>query len=81
MQRTLQDDLGSYFTEDEQRSIEIGLSEKFARSRHPNFDEIIAPVFGEMGGDPELRRKLLSQADIAESCYRYGTEGTEASDS
>ena len=70
--RSLQDDLGSYFDEAEQRAIEIGLSEKLARGRHANYDKVIGPVFKEMAGDAELRRKLLSQTDIADACYRYG---------
>ncbi len=61
MNRTLQDDLDSYFDEVEVRSIEIGLSEKLARGRHANFDEVIALVFREMAEDGELRRQLLSQ--------------------
>ena len=81
MQRTLQDDLGSYFTEDEQRAIEIGLSEKLARGRHSNFDEIIAPVFREMASDGELRRQLLSHIDIASAVYEYGTKHAMTADS
>ena len=69
---TLDNELDSYFDPVERRGIEIGLSEKFARGRHPNFDEVIEPVFQEMGSDPELRRRLLSQDDIAESCYQHG---------
>ena len=75
MNRTLEDDLGSYFDEVEVRAIEIGLSEKLARDRHSNFDEVIAPVFREMASDGELRRQLLSQTDIASAVYQYGTEG------
>ena len=71
-ERNLQDDLGSYFDETEQRAIEIGLSEKLARGRHSNFDEVIAPVFVEMANDGELRRQLLSAVDIADACFRYG---------
>ena len=72
MKRNLQDDLSSYFDETEQRAIEIGLSEKLARGRHANYDEVIAPVFREMAGDGELRRQLLSAVDIADACFRYG---------
>ena len=72
MNRTLQDDLGSYFDDVEVRGIEIGLSEKLARSRHDNFDEVIAPVFRTMAEDGELRRRLLSQIDIASAVYEYG---------
>jgi len=71
-ERTLQDSLSSYFDETEVRGIEIGLSEKLARGRHDNFDEVIAPVFREMAENSELRRHLLSQTDIADACYRYG---------
>ena len=74
MQRTLQDDLGSYFSEDECRAIEIGLSEKLARGRHSNFDEVIGPVFREMAEDSELRRQLLSQVDLADAVYQYGID-------
>ena len=79
--RTLEDDLGSYFTEDEQRSIEIGLSEKLARGRHSNFDEVIGVVFREMAEDGELRRQLLSQIDIASAVYEYGTKRWMMADS
>ncbi len=79
--RTLEDDLGSYFTEDEQRSIEIGLSEKLARGRHSNFDEVIGLVFQEMAEDGELRRQLLSQIDIASPVYEYGTKHSMMADS
>ena len=72
MNRTLQDDLGSYFDETEQRSIEIGLAEKLARGRHSNYDEVIGSVFREMADDGELRRQLLSAVDIADACFRYG---------
>ena len=72
MSRTLEDDLNSYFDEVEVRAIEIGLSEKLARNRHENFDEVIAPVFREMASDGELRRQLLSQTDIASAVYQYG---------
>ena len=74
MNRTLQDDLDSYFDEVEVRGIEIGLGEKLARGRHANFDEVIAPVFREMAEDGELRRQLLSQTDIASALYEYGTK-------
>jgi len=70
--RSLADDLGSYFSEDEQRAIEIGLSEKLARGRHSNYDEVIGSVFREMADDGELRRQLLSAVDIADACFRYG---------
>ena len=72
--RNLADDLHSYFDDTEVRSIEIGLAEKLARSRHANFDEVIAPVFREMAEDAELRRHLLSQTDIAAATYQYGKE-------
>ena len=71
-ERTLQDSLSSYFDETEVRGIEIGLSEKLARGRHDNFDEVIAPVFRTMAEDGELRRRLLSQIDIASAVYEYG---------
>ena len=74
MNRTLDDDLGSYFDPISIRSIEIGLAEKLARSRHTNFDAVIAPVFHEMAEDAELRRHLLSQVDIADATYQYGKE-------
>ena len=70
--RSLQNDLGSYFDETEQRAIEIGIAEKLARGRHSNYDEVIAPVFREMAEDGELRRQLLSQVDIASAVYTYG---------
>ena len=72
MNRSLQDDLDSYFDEAEVRAIEIGLSEKLARGRHSNFDEVIGPVFRKMAEDGELRRQLLSAVDIADACFRYG---------
>ena len=72
--RNLEDDLSSYFDEVEVRGIEIGLSEKLARGRYSNFDEVIAPVFREMAEDGELRRQLLSQIDIASALYEYGTK-------
>ena len=72
MNRSLQDDLSSYFDESEVRSILIGLAEKLARGRHSNFDEVIGPVFREMAEDGELRRQLLSAVDIADACFRYG---------
>ena len=81
MNRTLQDDLGSYFDDVEVRGIEIGLSEKLARGRHSNFDEVIAPVFREMAEDGELRRQLLSQIDIASALYEYGTKRGVMADS
>ena len=67
--RTLKDDLDSYFTETEVRSIEIGLSEKLARGRHSDFDEVVGSVFHEMADDGELRRQLLNQVDIADAVY------------
>ena len=79
--RNLADDLGSCFTEDEQRAIEIGLSEKLARNRHSNFDESIGPVCREMASDGELRRQLLSQIDIASALYEYGTKRGVMADS
>ncbi len=79
--RNLEDDLSSYFDEVEVRGIEIGLSEKLARGRHPNFDEVIAPVFREMAENGELRRQLLSQIDIASALYEYGTEHSMTADS
>ena len=75
MKRNLQDDLSSYFDESEVRSILIGLSEKLARGRHANFDEVIAPVFREMAENSELRRQLLSKTDIADACFQYGANG------
>ncbi len=79
--RNFEDDLGSYFDEVEVRGIEIGLSEKLARGRHSNFDEVIAPVFREMAEDGELRRQLLSQIDIASPVYEYGTKHSMMADS
>ena len=79
--RNLEDDLSSYFDEVEIRGIEIGLSEKLARGRHANFDEVIAPVFREMAEDGELRRQLLSQIDIASALYQYGTKHSLTADS
>ncbi len=73
--RNLEDDLSSYFDEVEVRGIEIGLSEKLARDRHPDFDVVIVSVFREMAVDPELRRRLLAASDIAESCYQHGSQG------
>ena len=72
MNRTLKDDLDSYFTETEVRSIEIGLSERLARCRHPDFDEVMRSVFHEMADDGELRRQLLNQVDMADAVYRHG---------
>ena len=71
---TLEDELDSFFNASEVRSIEIGMAERFARNRHENYDAMVSPVFHLMANDPELRRQLLSQTDIAESCYRYGKE-------
>ena len=81
MNRTLQDDLASYFDDVEVRAIEIGLSEKLARDRHANFDQVIGPIFVMMASDSELRRQLLSQIDIASAVYEYGTQHSMMADS
>jgi hypothetical protein len=72
MSRSLADDLSSYFDETQVRSIEIGLGEKLARCRHPDFDQVVGLVFHKMAEDGELRRQLLSQVDIASAVYQHG---------
>ena len=78
--RTLKDDLDSYFTETEVRGIEIGLSEKLARCRHPDFDEVMSSVFHEMADDGELRRQLLNWVDIADCGLPTWQESLTAQD-